>query len=87
MLGALFGSFWCPLNCDVAFKITNRLKVNNDNLKFNDNLKVTSQLGGHQKNIRKTFSISLYIYIYNVGFFLVILIQFQSNHVYCYQTK
>ena len=31
--------FLCPLNCDTTFKITNRLKVNNDNLKFNSNFK------------------------------------------------
>jgi hypothetical protein len=27
--------FWCPPNYDVDFKITDRLKSNNDNLKFN----------------------------------------------------
>jgi hypothetical protein len=26
-------------NCDITFKITNRLKVNNDNFKFNDDFK------------------------------------------------
>jgi hypothetical protein len=30
---------WCHSNCDVTFKITNRLKVNNDNLKFNGDFK------------------------------------------------
>ena len=29
--------FWCLLNYDVAFKIINRLKINNNNLKFNSN--------------------------------------------------
>jgi hypothetical protein len=27
------------LNCDITFKITNRLKVNNDNFKLNDDFK------------------------------------------------
>jgi hypothetical protein len=31
--------FLCFFNCDVIFKITNRLKVNNDNLKFNSDFK------------------------------------------------
>ena len=31
--------FCCPLNYDVAFKIINKLKVNNDNLKFNSDFK------------------------------------------------
>ena len=39
MLCVLLVFFWYPYNCDVAFKITNRLKVNNDNLKFNSNFK------------------------------------------------
>jgi hypothetical protein len=30
---------WRSSNCDVAFKITNRLKVNNDNFKFNNDFK------------------------------------------------
>jgi hypothetical protein len=29
----------CPPNCNVTFKIINRLKVNNDNLKFNSDFK------------------------------------------------
>jgi hypothetical protein len=29
----------CSPNCNVAFKITNRLKVNNDNFKFNGDFK------------------------------------------------
>jgi glutathione peroxidase-family protein len=39
MLSALLVFFWCPLNYDVAFKITNKLKVNNDNFKFNGDFK------------------------------------------------
>jgi hypothetical protein len=36
-----FSSFFflCFFNCDVIFKITNRLKVDNDNLKFNGDFK------------------------------------------------
>jgi hypothetical protein len=30
---------WYSPNCDVTFKITNKLKVNNDNFKFNSNFK------------------------------------------------
>jgi hypothetical protein len=44
MLGAFLIFSWCPPNCDVTFKITNRLKGNNNNFKFNGILKVTSQL-------------------------------------------
>ena len=39
MLGTLLMFSWCLFNYDVTFKITNRLKINNKNLKFNDNLK------------------------------------------------
>ena len=39
MLIVLLMFSWCSLNHDVAFKITNRLKVNNDNFKFNDDFK------------------------------------------------
>jgi hypothetical protein len=39
MVGTLLMFFWYPHNYDVAFKIINRLKVNNDTLKFNDNFK------------------------------------------------
>jgi hypothetical protein len=39
MLGVLLMFSWCSLNCDITFKITNRLKVNNDNFKFNDDFK------------------------------------------------
>jgi hypothetical protein len=39
MLGILLVFSWCHPNCDVLFKITNRLKINNDNLKFNSNFK------------------------------------------------
>jgi hypothetical protein len=35
MLGALLVFPWCPSNCDVTFKITNKLKVNNNDFKFN----------------------------------------------------
>jgi hypothetical protein len=31
--------FWCFSHYDVIFKIINRLKVNNDNFKFNYNFK------------------------------------------------
>lgn len=44
MLSVFLVFYWCPFNCDVHFKITNRLKINNDNLKFNDDFKATSQL-------------------------------------------
>ena len=42
MLGIflVFFFFLCSFNCEVVFKITNKLKVNNDNLKFNDNFKM-----------------------------------------------
>jgi len=40
ILSAVLVFFWCPPNCDVTFKIINRLKVNNDNFKFNSILKV-----------------------------------------------
>ena len=30
---------WYPLNCDVTFESTNRLKVNNNNFKFNSDFK------------------------------------------------
>ena len=39
MLNVFLMFFECSFNCDVAFKITNRLKVNNDNFKFNDDFK------------------------------------------------
>jgi hypothetical protein len=39
MLVVLLVFFWCSPNYDVTFKITNRLKVNNDNFKFNCNFK------------------------------------------------
>ena len=39
MLCVLLVFFWCLLNYDVAFKITNGLKVNNNNFKFNDDFK------------------------------------------------
>ena len=39
MLGILLEFLWYSLNYNVTFKITNKLKVNNDNLKFNDNFK------------------------------------------------
>ena len=36
MLGSTLLVFsWCPLNYDVTLKIINRLKINNNNLKFN----------------------------------------------------
>ena len=39
MLGVFLVFFWCSYNYDMIFKVTNRLKVNNDNFKFNDNFK------------------------------------------------
>jgi hypothetical protein len=36
---------WYSLNCDMAFKITNRLKINNDNFKFNGNFKCYITVG------------------------------------------
>jgi hypothetical protein len=40
MLNVLLALFWYLLNHDVSFKITNRLKANNDNLKFNSDFKI-----------------------------------------------
>ena len=31
--------FWCSSNYNVTFKITNRLRVNNDNFKFSSDFK------------------------------------------------
>ena len=39
MLGTFLVFFWRPPNYDVTFTIINRLKVNNDNFKFNNNFK------------------------------------------------
>jgi hypothetical protein len=39
MLGVPLMFSWYPRDCDVSFKITNRLKANNDNLKFNNDFK------------------------------------------------
>jgi hypothetical protein len=39
MLGVVLVFSLCLSNCNVTLKITNRLKVNNDNLKFNRNFK------------------------------------------------
>jgi hypothetical protein len=39
MLCVLLVFLWYSPNYDVTFKITNRLKINNDNLKFNGNFK------------------------------------------------
>jgi hypothetical protein len=39
MLGVLIMFSLCHSNCDASFKIINRLKVNNDNLKFNGDFK------------------------------------------------
>jgi hypothetical protein len=38
-LVVFFSVFGCFFNCNVIFKIINRLKVNNDNFKLNDNFK------------------------------------------------
>jgi hypothetical protein len=48
-------------SCDVTFKITNKLKINNDNFKFNGNFKAISQLKKYQENTRKTPSIFLFL--------------------------
>jgi hypothetical protein len=37
--GKCYVFFWCLFNYDVTFKIMNRLKVNNDNYKFNCDFK------------------------------------------------
>jgi hypothetical protein len=54
MLCVLLVFFLCPLNCDVTFKIANKLKRNKDNLKFNGDFKshitVERTLGKHKKN-------------------------------------
>jgi hypothetical protein len=39
MLGVLLIFLWYTSNCNITFKIINRLKVNNDNLKFNSDFK------------------------------------------------
>ena len=39
MLCVLLVFSWYFPNCDVTFKIINRLKVKNDNFKFNDDFK------------------------------------------------
>ena len=49
MLGALLVFFWYPPNYDITFEITNKLKVNNNNLKFNSDYKSYTK-----ENIRKT---------------------------------
>jgi hypothetical protein len=45
MLGTLLVFFWCPPNCDMPFKIINRLKVNNNNIKFNSDFKSHITIG------------------------------------------
>jgi hypothetical protein len=35
----------CSSNCDVTFKIINKLKVNNDNFNFNDDFKNYVKIG------------------------------------------
>ena len=39
MVGIFLTFFWCCINCDMTLKIINRLKINNNNIKFNDNFK------------------------------------------------
>ena len=58
MIDVFLVFFWCSPNCDVVFKITNRLKINNDNLKFNDDFKSHIAVGGHQENIREHLAFS-----------------------------
>jgi hypothetical protein len=45
MIGVLLVFSWRLSSCDVAFKITNRLNVNYDNLKFNGNFKNHIKVG------------------------------------------
>jgi uncharacterized protein YybS (DUF2232 family) len=59
MLVVILVFFWCFLNYDVAFKIINRLKVNNNNFKFNGNFKVSSQLREYQKILEEYFHICI----------------------------
>jgi hypothetical protein len=49
-----------PLKYDIPFKIINRLKVNNNNLKINDNFK------SHIIIKRTPKSIFLYIYLWHL---------------------
>jgi flagellar biosynthesis protein FlhB len=57
---------WYSPNCYVAFKITNRLKVNNDNFKsksdFKSHITVGRTLGEHQETIKRTLSIFLFFF-------------------------
>jgi uncharacterized membrane protein len=54
--------YFCLFNCDIIFKIINKLKVNNNIFK------TTSQLKEHQKNTKKTFSIFHSLAILNLIF-------------------
>jgi hypothetical protein len=54
---------WCSPNYDVVFKISNRLKVNNDNFKFNGNFK-NHVIVERIPREHLAFLIYIYIYIY-----------------------
>jgi hypothetical protein len=70
MLGALLVFSWCHPNCDVLFKITNRLKVNNDNLKFNGNFKSHITVGRNtRKTLEKNLAFPYILFFYYYYFF------------------
>ena len=65
MLVVLLIFFWCSLNYDVPFKITNKLKVNNYNFKFNNNFK--SHITGERtpKKVKRMPNIFLFHIVEN----------------------
>ena len=63
MLGVLLVFSWYFFNCDVTFKITNKLKVNNNNFKSNGDFK-------SHITIEKTLGEPLTFFILKWFFFL-----------------
>jgi hypothetical protein len=63
----------CLLNCDIAFKITNRLKVNNNIIKLYDNFKIhiKVRLKKYLENIRRTSIIIFFVIYYFTIYFLI----------------
>ena len=78
MLCVLLIFFQCFPNCDVTFKITNKLKVNNSNLKFNGNFKSHIII----KRILEEYLAFIYIYIY-ILFFKKKKKEETTTRVYC----
>jgi hypothetical protein len=49
--------FWCHPNYDVTFKITNKLIINNNNLKFNNNFKNHITIERTHENTKRALNI------------------------------